>query len=399
MDKTGLSFPLTIPVGDSLNIPVQFTPQVGGKQCMDVLIENDAKSGPDPIPPYSVATVGVCGPGIEASDIPPVPMGDVLTCAAKTVVVKMINPNTVDPLNITGPPVVSGDVAMFSSSHTTAFTIAPGQSQDIRITYAPTVLGSHVVSFDYPNNLGLTLKIQAGGTGVNTTATFTFGNIVTGIVGEPSSTPVNVAVGPLDTVQVSEVTLTFTYDPLFLNFRDFVQPSQAGWTFTSDENTAGTLIVTGTSDPGTTLTNGAFVTPRFDVYLTADSTLPISFVSSVKPNCVVGSGDNGEVSLQLVCYAAGRLIKIGEAQFGIEQPSPNPASEKAEVIYSTGIELSTSFQLVDAMGNVVRTITTPVLKSGSYQLTLDLSELGNGVYFLRMNSGPYSETRTISVVK
>ena len=69
------------------------------------------------------------------------------------------------------------------------------------------------------------------------------------------------------------------------------------------------------------------------------------------------------------------------------------------VEYSTGIALSTSFQIVDALGNVVKELATPVVPSGVYLFETSTESLANGLYFLRMNSGPYVASTQFVIVR
>ncbi len=390
--------PTTLRPGDKITLPVNFTPQAVGTRTVQVCVDHDAKTGPDPIPPYAETCVDVTGIGIEPSSLPPVVMGNVLTCASKTQVVKITNPNPTVALNCDAP-VGTGDLAAFNITPSTAFTVPAGGSLDITVVYTPPAVGPHSATYSISNDQGLALNLNVSGTGVTTTADFRFKNIVPGIVGQGAIMPIEVNVGNLDTVMVSEVVLDFTYNTQYVAFKQLTTPSQTGWTFVPDASVPGKLIVRGTSQPGATLVDGDFVTPEFQVYLTADSTLPVTFTATVTPSCVVATGDNGTIAVTMVCYAEGRLVKIGSSQFSLEAPQPNPARDVTTVPYSTGIELSTSFELIDAMGNVVKTIETPVLKSGQYELTVETSTLPSGLYILRMISGPYSSTQTISVVK
>ena len=237
-------------------------------------------------------------------------------------------------------------------------------------------------------------------TGITTTADFRFNNIVSGIIGQDAIMPVNVTVGDLTDVTMGTVTLTFTFPQDAVTFKELTTPEQAGWTFTTDANTPGQLIITGTPDAGATLSNGSFVTPAFNVFLTAEETLPVTFTASAEPSCIVATGDDsGEISVELVCYSEGRLITLGAAPFSIGVPHPNPTSDRAVVPYSTGIQVATTFELIDGMGNIVRTINTPILGSGHYELTVQTDDLSSGLYILRMTSGPYVQTRMISIIR
>jgi hypothetical protein len=234
---------------------------------------------------------------------------------------------------------------------------------------------------------------------VTTGAAFTFGNIVQSIVGQPVTLPVRVNTGNLAGVDVPRVDLTFTFPEKYLAFTGFAAPSAPGWNFVPNTAALGTLVVTCTHDPGVELSNGAFVSPVFDVFLTADSAITVLMQASTPVSCIVPTGDAGTVKVTQVCFSAGRIIKVGSSPFSLDPPKPNPSNGIATVTYSTGITLSTSFELVDNMGNVVYTFDTAVNPSGTYELQVDSSVLPAGVYYLRMQSGPYVAVQPLSVVK
>jgi hypothetical protein len=80
-------------------------------------------------------------------------------------------------------------------------------------------------------------------------------------------------------------------------------------------------------------------------------------------------------------------------------PRNNPVRDELVVAYTTGITVATTFQIVDAMGNVVIEATGAVVPSGSYIFEANTSSLASGVYFLRMQSGPFSASTQFVVVK
>ncbi len=394
---TGAPSDVTIPAGGSIEVDVTFTPQAAGTRSIQVCIEHDAIPGD--VPPYTTTCVNVTGIGAEPSDIQPVNMGSVLTCVSKTATVRIVNPNASFPLNCDAP-VGSGDVSEITISETAPFTIPPGQSRDVIVTFTPSGVGPFAASYAIPNDQGLALNVNVSGTGITTPADFRFNNIVSGIIGQAAVMPVTVTTGDLTGVTMGTVTLVFSYSSEFVAFKELTTPQQAGWTFQTDATVPGQLTVIGTPDVGATLTNGAFVTPSFNVYLTSEDRLPVTFTAQADPTCIVATGDNtGEIAVEQVCYAEGRLIKLGAAPFTIGHAKPNPAADHTTFAYSTGIAVATVFEVVDAMGNVVRTISTPVLPSGVYELNLETGDLASGLYVVRMVSGPFVESRTISVIR
>jgi len=57
--------------------------------------------------------------------------------------------------------------------------------------------------------------------------------------------------------------------------------------------------------------------------------------------------------------------------------------------------------LLNINGEVVTTFVNQNLKPGYYTLDININELGipSGVYYYRIESGPYSETKTMVIAK
>lgn len=392
--------PLSLPPGGSLTLDVLFTPQAQGDREIDVCIEHDAKPGPDPIPPYAKTCVKVKGVGTVPSKLNPVNFGEVLTCATKTdastIVIQNLHPT--QPLNIT-QIVQTGQVNAFVVILAAPVTIQPGAQTTVPVRFAPPTPGVFSAAYELKNDQGLDLVINLSGTGVTAPIKANFGTIGRGEVGKKVAMPISIDVGSIDTVSVRSLDLTVTFSETVLAFAEFDPAGQqAGWTFTSDVSTPGRLVIGASGASG--LTAGTLVTPSFNVFLNADSTLPVDLALATKDYaCLVPAGDQSKVTMQLTCFAEGRLIKVGAAGFGLQEPIPNPAGDVAVIPYSTGLEVETVFDVIDGVGNIVKQISTPALPSATYELSLDVSDLGSGVYHVRMTSGPYVSSRALMVVR
>lgn len=391
------TFPTTLNIGEELRLEVTFTPSAAGFRSDDVIISHDAKAGPEPIPPYATTIVKVTGTGIEQSALPPLTFNDVLTCARRTATLTITNPNPSTPLQCAAP-VATGDITAFSILPNAAFVINPGESQVVTVEFTPPAVGTFNARFSFQNNQALDLIVNATGRGITTPATFTFGQTPEIQVGKPFALPILVNIGDMQGVQVTGVELTLTVPKDFLAFNQIIA-SQAGWTFTGTVTTPGVVSIVGTPDATATLNSGLVATAQFDPFLTAEGSHTISMAATVQPSCVVGTGESRAFAVSQVCYSEGRLISIGRNPFSIASPQPNPAESHTSVLYTTGIKLSTTFEIIDNVGNVVRTITTPVLDSGEYVLDINTSDLSSGIYILRMTSGPFVKSTVLSVVR
>ena len=84
----------------------------------------------------------------------------------------------------------------------------------------------------------------------------------------------------------------------------------------------------------------------------------------------------------------------GSALIFMEDPQPNPATDQVTVHFRNAMQQPISYELIDALGKTR-------LSGANVEdaLTLDVSPLGEGVYFLRAFAGGVSVSREILVVR
>lgn len=94
---------------------------------------------------------------------------------------------------------------------------------------------------------------------------------------------------------------------------------------------------------------------------------------------------------------------------GIEEPNPtnscsphinSPAlfTNSATIRFSLDSREHVSLELFDVLGTKVRTVIDQVLEAGEHAVVLDAAGLSTGVYFCRLNTSKYTETRSIRLV-
>lgn len=393
------TLPITLkPNSAPLEIPVSFTPQVVGNNRVNVRISHDAKTGPGPVPPYADTLVVVEGLGRDASTLDPVTFPKTLTCATRTATFTITNNSTQFDLTCQAP-IGSGDVGSFTLDQTTGFVLKPGQSKVITVTFQPSVIGRTAATFTIPNDQSLKLTVSIDGEGVTTPVQFSFGTIAEGRVGQAVAVPINVSYDAAEFTgaRPQSFAIAITHDAASIRFRSLGAQQMNGWTFTPTA-AIGRVDIDAQAG-GSTLQQGVFVTPTFDVFLNADSALPLQMSVTTPINCLVPVGDRSSVTMAEVCNTTGRLVEFGSNRGGIQPPRSNPVRDVLTIPYTTGLTLSTSFQIVNSMGDLVLEVHSPVVPSGQYELSVNVTDLANGVYFVRMLSGPFSATTTFNVLR
>ncbi len=109
----------------------------------------------------------------------------------------------------------------------------------------------------------------------------------------------------------------------------------------------------------------------------------------------------GDISIAPVCVNTLRLIKLSGVDYSITQNNPNPAANMTSIDYSIGLEANTTIKLYNSNGEVVATFVDQLLKPGNYTLDINIEQLGlsSGVYYYRIESGPYSDTKSLVITK
>ena len=277
--------------------------------------------------------------------------------------------------------------------------LRPGQSKVITVTFQPSAIGKPAASFTIPNDQNLKLTVNIAGEGVTTPVQFSFGTIGEGRIGQTVAVPISVSYDATEFAgaRPQSFSIALTHDEDALRFRALGGQQMNGWTFTPTA-AIGRVDIVGQSG-GSALQQGVFVTPTFDVFLNADSALPIQMSVTTPLDCLVPVGDRSAVTMAQVCFTQGRLVKFGSNRAGLAPPRGNPVSDVLTIPYTTGLTLSTSFQIVNSMGDVVLEAHSPVVPSGAYEFSVNVSGLANGAYFVRMISGPYTATTTFNVMR
>ncbi len=87
------------------------------------------------------------------------------------------------------------------------------------------------------------------------------------------------------------------------------------------------------------------------------------------------------------------------AEFSLKQNYPNPFNP--ETIFRFDIKQSglVKLRVIDAAGREISTLVNSHLKAGEYEYKWNASNLPSGVYFYTLESGSYTETRKMVLVK
>jgi hypothetical protein len=85
--------------------------------------------------------------------------------------------------------------------------------------------------------------------------------------------------------------------------------------------------------------------------------------------------------------------------YRLEQNYPNPFNPVTNIRFSLKEKGFTSLKIYNAAGQVVANLLDQELTPGAYEKQFDASRLSSGIYFYRLISGSYSETKKMNLIK
>lgn len=131
-----------------------------------------------------------------------------------------------------------------------------------------------------------------------------------------------------------------------------------------------------------------------------ETELPCSMDVTTSSCWVNVDSDPGYISVEQGCVSYLRHVTISATTFALQAVKPNPVSNSANISYQVGYDAFTNISVYNAMGELVLTAINQPMKSGAYDMTVDLSSLPSGSYFYRMTSGHWtSDAQPIIIQK
>jgi hypothetical protein len=87
------------------------------------------------------------------------------------------------------------------------------------------------------------------------------------------------------------------------------------------------------------------------------------------------------------------------SSYYLGQNYPNPFNPVTKIEFTLPKDDFVTIKVFDILGREVAELVSKNMKAGSYEVTLDASRLSTGVYFYRMQTGRFAETKKMILVK
>ncbi|HJY63221.1 MAG TPA: T9SS type A sorting domain-containing protein, partial [Ignavibacteria bacterium] len=85
--------------------------------------------------------------------------------------------------------------------------------------------------------------------------------------------------------------------------------------------------------------------------------------------------------------------------FALLQNYPNPFNPVTKIKFNIPLTSNVSIRIFDIQGRVITTLVNDKLNGGTYETEWNAINTSSGVYFYRIESGNYTETKKMILVK
>lgn len=397
----------TLRMGDSLVLPVTFTPRAVNMRSAIVEVVNDASPAPDSI--ITTDTV-VIGYGIEKGIVvDSINYGVVLLCDEPIKQFTISNTSSTTEAVIDSVVFVAGDVSNFEIQANFPIVIPKQSSIKINVQFKPDKVGNYSALLRVYSDVEGAYYVLLVGSTYTVPVRFDL----------PDYGPELMLAPGFYVVLRTNITSTswrdanitsFEYDIVYeTDWLKYISIEKGGilddtWNITANElkidDVYSKLHIQG-SGTNPINQNGTLVEPKALLLLSdAKSFVPkienITFHSRDK--CVISSPDSSTIVIN-TCVVDLRPVVVGTNLYFIEVDQNPVSTNGATVRFGVAFDGNAKIDLINMTGNVVETLVNDEMKSGIYNLQLDTRNLSAGVYALRFFSGGYAQTLQFVVTK
>ena len=86
-------------------------------------------------------------------------------------------------------------------------------------------------------------------------------------------------------------------------------------------------------------------------------------------------------------------------KYELYQNYPNPFNPTTQISFSLDHQSMVNLRLFDVLGREIKILTSGKYQSGMHTITLDASMLPSGIYFYQLQTGNFTATRKLTLLK
>lgn len=133
-------------------------------------------------------------------------------------------------------------------------------------------------------------------------------------------------------------------------------------------------------------------------YFVVKKDVPTQVISSAyKDGFEVWSADTLYMSYESTDIPAQKQTHI--ANFELSQNYPNPFNPSTSIHFKLAQKSQVKLTIFNCLGETIEVLVNGTKPAGTHNITFDASSLSSGIYYYRLNSGDFSETRKMLLIK
>ncbi len=389
-----------IPRGDSLVLPVRFTPKVINRREAIVRVVSDAAPAPDSITTTDTLVIGY---GLEQGLIvDSINYGLVLLCdePIKEFVIKNIS--STSPAVIDSVKLIEGDVANFEVLTSFPVTIPSLNSINVKVQFKPDKVGSYRALIRVYSDVGSDYFVLLQGEGYNVPVTFDLPNYGPEYKLAPGFN-VNLRTDVKSNYWRDANITSFEYDIVYRTpDLDLVSIEKGGiidntWNIKAevqkvDENYSKIHVIgSGTNR----IQNDGTLANIYILLLLTDSPEITPEIQNVtfhsRDKCVVPVPDKSTIVFN-TCVRNLRNVIVSSSQYYIRLDEQTIVDKLAKVAFGIAFDGFTRIEVFNSLGNLVSSLVESDLKAGEYELEFNTNEFASGVYIIRLTNGEFCKS-------
>lgn len=414
----------TINILSPIDIPVSFMPREAGDREANIRIITDAYTG---VEGSKWDTTYVTLKGVSYNKVISVEnktLKDVFHCSENEIYVEVRNISNTSDAFITEVRAVTGDLDAFtvdSDSIDNNFVILdPYDRIYIKVKFSPA-------NFD-KDNFELFLRVFSDkDTSTGIIRANTVKRAVSVILPEIDNAypgalleykpprnygpdfKITADLSELTEIEINEFEIDLKYNKKNITFVNQIERGEliTDWDLltaeeTEIDNNLAQLKITGKGGTSISGKKGTLCMPVFMVLLGDSSATDVELVSAsflAADNCVNLSKTNGRIRLSY-CGDEVRKIILSNRFYNLRSVYGNPvSSDNASISYTVAIDATTYVEMFNSYGESVALISNEFKPKGEYFYNINTTNLASGMYFVKMVSGPFTETIKLMIVK
>lgn len=403
---------LTVDPNSSIDIEFEFEPTAGGNRTATVeIVHNSAIGDVTPNKVYERTLTGsaVLNKMPYTFDLSDYNFNDVNTCQNGRFQYTITNDSQENwDLTLEVDNTMPNEFFV-NGAKTYAFSLTPGQSEDVELTFEPTQLGTQSARLFITSSDNLVDgEATISGNGVQEIIPITVDNFNYTSAGSFAPSDEFTLSFELDIPQYQRLDFNQVNVQIEYNSKQVLpeltslQISNAGWNaqIMSNDNVSGDNYMISIEMTSTMIHNeldNMNLSMNFKAMFSNVINDQFTISADFAPNCIAFQTVNKPLKVDF-CGAEFSGLNFGEPN-NLERVYPNPISNSKDVEFSLLGSGRVDIQLIDLNGNIIKNYVQGDLDAGKYTFNLDINNVDNGVYFLQMRHFDFIETQKIVIFK